>query len=340
MASMLALVGLFLLTPRISRAGAQSIGVCYGLNGNDLPSTQDVINLYNEKGIAKMRIYAPFPQVLNALRGSNIELIVDVANEDIEPLASDASAAAHWVQDNILRYSPDVQFKYIAVGNEVLPNFDNAKYILPAMENLQNAIIAAGLQDQIKVSTATYTALLAVSSPPSQGSFGNDSKLFMKPIINFLVQNNAPLLVNIYPYFGYIGDPANIGLEYALFTSPGIVVQDGLLGYQNLFDAMLDAHYTALEREEGGNTVEIVVSETGWPSEGSSASSVENAGTYYKNLINHVKGGSGTPRRPGKAIETYLFAMFDENEKTGDETEKHFGLFTPNKQPKYAVSFT
>ncbi|XP_027169913.1 glucan endo-1,3-beta-glucosidase-like [Coffea eugenioides] len=339
MASMLALIGLFLLTLRISRAGAQSIGVCYGLNGNDLPSTQDVINLYNEKGIAKMRIYAPFPQVLNALRGNNIELIVDVANEDIEPLASDASAAARWVQDNVLRYVLDVQFKYIAVGNEVLPNFDNAKYIFPAMENLQNAIIAAGLQDQIKVSTATYTALLAVSSPPSQGSFGNDSKLFMKPIINFLVQNNAPLLVNIYPYFGYIGDQANVGLEYALFTSPGIVVQDGLLGYQNLFDAMLDAHYSALERESGSN-VEIVVSETGWPSSGNPpAASLKNAGIYYNNVVNHVKGGVGTPKRPGRVIETYLFAMFDENEKPGAQTERHFGLFSPNQQPKYSINF-
>ncbi|KAL3512008.1 hypothetical protein ACH5RR_024725 [Cinchona calisaya] len=339
MASMLTFLGLFLLSLKISYAKAQSIGVCYGLNGNNLPSNQDVINLYNEKGIRKMRIYAPIPEVLNALRGSNIELIVDVANEDIEPLASDASAAAQWVQINIQQYLPDVRFKYIAVGNEVLPEFNNAKYIFPAMQNLQIAIASAGLQDQIKVTTATYTALLGVSYPPSQGSFRDDAKPFMKPIIDFLARNNAPLLVNIYPYFGYIGDQDNIPLEYALFTSPGIVLQDGSFGYQNLFDAMLDAHYSALERE-GGSNVKIVVSETGWPSEGNPpAASLENAGIYYNNLIGHVQSGKGTPKRPGRALETYLFAMFDENEKPGADTEKHFGLFSPSKQPKYSISF-
>lgn len=336
---MLTLLGLFLLTLKISHAGAQSIGVCYGLNGNNLPSAQDVIKVYNEKGIRKMRIYAPVPHVLNALRGSNIELIVDVASEDIEPLASDALAAAHWVQKNIEAYLPDVKFKYIAVGNEVLPEFENSKYIFPAMQNMQNAIVAAGLQDLIKVSTATYTALLGVSSPPSQGSFRTDAETFMKPIVDFLVQNNAPLLVNLYPYFGYIGDQVNIGLKYALFTSPGIVVRDGLLGYQNLFDAMLDAHYSALERL-GGSNVEIVVSETGWPSSGNPpAASLENARIYYNNLVNHVKGGVGTPKRPGMVIDTYLFSMFDENEKPGAETEKHFGLFSPNKQPQYSIRF-
>ncbi|XP_071901135.1 glucan endo-1,3-beta-glucosidase-like [Coffea arabica] len=336
--STLSLLGLILLIFTIS-AGALPIGVCYGLNGNNLPSKQDAINLYKEKGITKMRIYSPVPEVLNALRGSNIELLVDVSFEDIKPLATDASVAPIWIHNNIQTYWPDVKFRYIAVGNEVNPESEYAPFIGPAIENLHNAIVAAGLQDQIKVSTSTYPPLLGASNPPSQGSFSDVAKPFIKPIIDLLVGHNAPLLVNIYPYFTYLGNQGNGELDYALFRSPGVVVQDGSLGYENLYDAMLDAFYWALEKE-GGNTVEIVVSETGWPSEGSSASSVENAGTYYKNLINHVKGGSGTPRRPGKAIETYLFAMFDENEKTGDETEKHFGLFTPNKQPKYAVSFT
>ncbi|XP_027080098.1 glucan endo-1,3-beta-glucosidase [Coffea arabica] len=337
MTTILTLLGLFLVSLKIT--GVQSIGVCYGLNGNKLPSKQDVINLYNRYGIQRMRIYGPDHEVLNALRGTNIELLVDVANEDIPSIATNPSAAANWVQNNIKNYSPAVKFRYIAVGNEVPLSSSIAQYVGPAMERIQSALASAGLQNQIKVSTSIAANLLSVSSPPSQGSFSNEAKRFIKPIINLLVQNNAPLLVNVYPYFSYIGDPVNIHLDYALFTSQRIVVQDGSFGYRNIFDAILDAHYSALEKE-GGSNVNIVVSETGWPSDGNPpAASSGNAGTYYRNVISHVKSGQGTPRRPGTGIETYLFAMFDENQKPGAETERHFGLFFPNQQSKYGISF-
>ncbi|PQQ07799.1 glucan endo-1 3-beta-glucosidase-like [Prunus yedoensis var. nudiflora] len=285
-----------------------------------------------------MRIYEPNDPTYQALKGSNIELTVTILNNQLQSL-TDAAAATDWVQKNVQAYVPDIKFKYIAVGNEVRPGDTETQYLLPAIQNIHNAIVAANLQGQIKVSTAIDTTLVDSTSafPPSAGRYSDAAKSFITPVIDFLASNGAPLLVNVYPYFSYTSDPANINLAYALFTSDGITTPDGVK-YQNLFDALLDAQYSALEKANAPN-VEIVVSESGWPSEGSNVATLQNAATFYQNLINHVKGTTGTPKRPGKAIETYLFAMFDENTKGGDEVEKHFGLFSPNKQPKYQLTF-
>ncbi|KAK1392242.1 Lichenase [Heracleum sosnowskyi] len=333
------LIGILVLA--FKTTGAQSVGVCYGRNGNNLPNAQATVNLFRANGIRRMRLYDPVQPALDALRGSNIEIILDVPNTQLQSL-QDPAAAGTWVRNNIQNYLPGVRFRYIAVGNEVDPNNGGTSQyvnlVLPAMRNVYNAIVAAGLQNQIKVSTATYSGVTE-GFPPSQGSFKQNTKRFIEPIIQFLARNNLPLLANIYPYFSYLGTPQG-DLQYALFTAPNVVVTDpvGSRQYRNLFDALLDTLYSAVERS-GGPNIEIVVSESGWPSAGDREASVQNAGTYYRNLINHARG-NGTPKRQGKPIETYLFAMFDENIKGGSETERHFGLFNPtNQRPKYQLSF-
>ncbi|KAL6284426.1 hypothetical protein ACE6H2_015355 [Prunus campanulata] len=325
MASILLLLVLWM--PALQITGAQSVGVCYGRNGNNLPSETEVVDLYKSNGIGRMRIYEPHEPTYQALKGSNIELTVTIPNNKLQGL-TDAAAATDWVQENVQAYWPDVKFKYIAVGNEVQPTDPETQYLLPAIQNIHGAIVAANLQGQIKVSTAIDATLLGNSFPPSAGKYSDAAKSFITPVINFLASNGAPLLVNVYPYFSYIANPAAIDLAYALFTSRQITMTDGVNDYQNLFDAILDAQYSALEKANASN-MEIVVSESGWPSEGGDAATPQNAQTFYQNLINHVTGTSGTPKRPGKAIETYLFAMFDENTKGGDEVEKHFGIFSP-----------
>ncbi|KAG6412532.1 hypothetical protein SASPL_125211 [Salvia splendens] len=325
---------LFILIGAMSAVMCQlpgHVGVCNGRLGNNLPSERDVVELYKANGIKRMRIYDPNADTLAALSESDIELILDVPNVDLPSLQSDAT---QWVETHVRPYFPATKIRYIAVGNEIDPAKSETREFVPqllrAMENIHRALTRFQLENQIKVSTATYSAVLKDTSPPSKSAFIDDN--FMPPVVKFLASIGSPLLVNIYPYFAHFENPSTVKLDFALFTAQRVEVFDNGFEYRNLFDAMVDGVYYAIEKA-GGNGVGVVVSESGWPSGGGgSVETVANAETYYRNLIGHV--GGGTPKKRG-SLETYLFAMFDENDKTGAKTEQHFGLFRHDKTPKY-----
>ncbi|VAH80781.1 unnamed protein product [Triticum turgidum subsp. durum] len=209
-----------------SLSGVQGIGVNYGMMGSNLPSPDKVVALYKANNITDVRIFHPDTNVLEALRGSGLGVVLGTLNSDLAPLASDASYAASWVQSYVQPFAGAVSFRYINAGNEVIPG-ESAALVLPAMQNLEAALRAAGLS--VPVTTAMATSVL---------------------------------------------------------------------GY---------------------------------------GASVENAAAYINNLVRHV--GRGTPRRPGKAVETYIFAMFNENQKP-EGVEQYFGMFQPDMSQVYPVDFS
>ncbi|KAL3533537.1 hypothetical protein ACH5RR_007058 [Cinchona calisaya] len=320
-------------------ANSDFVGVCYGTNGDNLPPPSEAVALCKMHNIKKMRIFTPDEEVLSALKGSEIELMLGVPDDDIEKLA-DPSFARIWVQKYVIDYSPDVKFRYISIGDEIMPHKAEtalqATFVLTAMQNIYDSISFHGIENQVKVSITIGMRILGRSYPPSAGACLAEVSSYMCQIIKFLKDTNAPLLLNVDPFWSYVITPVNhMSISYALFTASSPVVKDRQYKYKNLFVAKLDAMYWALERA-GAPSLEIVVCSVGWPSNGSErGASYKNAATFYSNLIKNMK--LGTPRRPRRPIETYLSSLFDENKSGERESTKHMGLFFANKNPKYSI---
>ncbi|XP_047949149.1 glucan endo-1,3-beta-glucosidase-like [Salvia hispanica] len=204
--------------------GEAAVGVNYGLLGNNLPPPPAAIARLRQIGITKIRVFQPNNAVLTALHGSGISVIVGTLNGDLQPLASNKSAAAAWVAANILPHQSSVKFTCIAAGNEVYPD-DLAQYIPAAMENLAAANV------NIAVSTTISMQPLSTSYPPSAGNFSAAAKPVMTQIAKFLQSKKYPMLVNVYPYFACAGEPANVDLDYALFRPGKTAVRDGARTY-------------------------------------------------------------------------------------------------------------
>lgn len=72
---------------------------------------------------------------------------------------------------------------------------------------------------------------------------------FMKPLLTFFWQIGSPFYINAYPFLAYKSDSKEIDLNYAIFEhTKGIYDPKTKLHYDNMFDAMVDASYAALEK--------------------------------------------------------------------------------------------
>ncbi|CAN6442631.1 unnamed protein product [Victoria cruziana] len=327
---------LLLLLVATAASAAPHIGVNYGTLGDNLPPPAQVAQfLRTRTTIDRVKLFGSDPALIRAFAGTGIAVTISVANDQIIPLTH-ANFAARWVAEHVSPFVPHTNVNRISVGNEILASNDKVLIanLVPAMRSLHAALSAARL-GQIQVSTPQSLGILSVSEPPSAGRFrrGYDRAIFA-PMLEFLRSTRSPFTVNPYPYFGY--NPTT--LDYALFRR-NAGVRDAFTGhvYRNMFDAQLDAVYSAMKRLGYGD-VEIVVGETGWPTQaepGQAGVSVRAAQTYNRNLIHHVTSGLGTPLMPGRRFETFIFALFNENQKPGPTAERNFGLFQPDFTPVY-----
>ena len=219
---------------------------------------------------------------------------------------------------------------FLVVGNEVLADYNIGKYgpkLLPAMRSCQRALYDCGI-GHVKIVTPLDTSCLQESYPPSASRFKPELVPILKEIISFMVSSGSKLTFNIYPYFA----KQHVTKEFALFgNDPGYL--DKGKSYTDLFSAQYDSVIHAVTKlgVRSSTRLELVVTETGWPSQGGDMASPENTSRYLegiKNICNH-----GTPLRRGPK-EILVFELYDENLKTGPDFEKYFGIFNHRGQGK------
>ncbi|RDX80105.1 Glucan endo-1,3-beta-glucosidase 13 [Mucuna pruriens] len=341
----LAFFFLVLISLSASSSEAGSIGINYGRVANDLPTPSKVVELLKAEGLNRVKLYDTDATVLTAFANSGIKVVVAMPNELLSKAAADQSFTDSWVQANISNYYPATQIEAIAVGNEVFVDPNNTtNFLVPAMKNVHASLTKYNLDTAIKISSPIALSALQTSYPASSGSFKTELvEPVIKPMLDFLRQSGSYLMVNAYPFFAYAANADQISLDYALFKdNPGVVDSGNGLKYTNLFDAQIDAVFAAMSALQYDD-VKIAISETGWPSAGDSneiGAGTDNAASYNGNLVKRVLNGSGTPLRPKDSLDVFLFALFNENQKTGPTSERNYGLFYPSEKKVYDIQLT
>ncbi|KAJ4750838.1 hypothetical protein LUZ62_085243 [Rhynchospora pubera] len=339
---------LFLLLLSISAVHADEgpyIGVNIGTALSAMPSATQVVALLKSQNIHHVRLYDADASLLAALANTGIRVVVSVPNEQLLAIGSSNATAAAWVARNVAAHFPTVNISAIAVGSEVLTSMPNAApLLLPAMRFLQSALVASNLDKFVKVSTPHSSSIILDSFPPSQAFFNRSLDPILSPLLRFLQSTSSPLFLNVYPYYDYMQSNGVIPLDYALFRAlpPNKEAVDAntLLHYTNVFDAVVDAAYFAMEYLNVTH-VPVVVLESGWPHKGDPSTepdaTTDNADTYNSNLIRHVINSTGTPKHPGIAVPTYIYELYDEDQRPGALSEKSWGLFDSTGLPAYTL---
>ncbi|KAF6997092.1 hypothetical protein CFC21_013347 [Triticum aestivum] len=325
-------------------AAASGVGVNWGTMMSHPMHPAAVVRMLSANGVDRVKLFDADPWTVSALAGSGIQAMLAVPNDHLAAVARDPRRARDWVRDNVTRnLDAGVDVRYVAVGNEPFLKSYNGSFInitFPALKNMQRALDEAGVMVKAVVPLNADVYNSPEKTPvPSAGSFRKDINTLMVSIVNFLHRNDAPFVVNIYPYLSLYQN-ANFPLNFSFFDGGSKPVFDKGLVYTNVFDANFDTLVWSL-RKAGVPDMKIIVGEIGWPTDGDKRANVKYAQKFYDGFLKKMAKNVGTPLRPGR-MDAYLFALIDENQKSvlPGRFERHWGLFTYDGKPKFPMDLS
>ncbi|KAK6147545.1 hypothetical protein DH2020_018457 [Rehmannia glutinosa] len=233
------------------------LGCNWGLQATHPLSPDIVVQLMKDNGFNKVKLFEADPGAMEALGRSGIQVMVGIPNDMLAGLANSVRAAEEWVQQNVSNYLSrrGVDIRYVAVGNEpFLKTYNNrfTQITYPALQNIQAALIKAGLGRDVKATVPLNADVYQSDSGlPSGGNFRTDIHDLMVSIVKFINDNGAPLTINIYPFLSLYAD-SHFPVDFAFFDGNASPVVDGSISYTNVFDANYDTLISALEKTNRG----------------------------------------------------------------------------------------
>eukprot|EP00485_Elphidium_margaritaceum_P013295 CAMPEP_0202728366 /NCGR_PEP_ID=MMETSP1385-20130828/185590_1 /ASSEMBLY_ACC=CAM_ASM_000861 /TAXON_ID=933848 /ORGANISM="Elphidium margaritaceum" /LENGTH=456 /DNA_ID=CAMNT_0049394613 /DNA_START=42 /DNA_END=1412 /DNA_ORIENTATION=+ len=251
---------------------------------------------------------------------SNIRFYIGIpestgAGLDALEVSNIAALVAEWddLKSNI---------NYIALTNE--PGNVNANFsALPIkLEMVYTYIRAQPGWEHVHVSIP-FCCILGASWPVPQSYFKPEYASDITRVIEIYEEYGGVFSTNLYPYFVTESEPQL--LPYILGTETG--------EYTSMLAAQYMATWYAMQAIVPSNTLEIVIAETGWSTQGSSSSwwsTLENAQLFWNSTLHQMSDANAELY----GVKIYAFELFDENQKYGGDHEQHFGLYTMSGESK------
>ncbi|CAK9157963.1 unnamed protein product [Ilex paraguariensis] len=217
--------------------------------------------MLKDNKINKVKLFDSDNWTVKYFAGTGMEVMLGIPNSQLNRFSDDYDNAKDW-KDNVTKHLHDggVNIKYVAVGNEPFLKSYNGSHLkttFPALKNIQKALDAAGVGDKIKATIPQNADVYdSGSQGPSAGDFRSDIRDLMIDIVQFIKDNNAPFVVNIYPFLSLYGNP-DFPVEFAFFDGGAEPVNDKGTQYTNMFDANLDTLFWSLKKAGAPNVKTI-----------------------------------------------------------------------------------
>ncbi len=292
----------------------------------------DAASQINATGVnpVKMFVYDQSEFMTDATN-LGLSLIPGIPNDKLEGLAKNDPSTINDIVSALSPFKSHIQA--IMVGNEPLLKEKAAlygSYLADALNYLDIGLKAASIN--VPLSIPFNSSVESVSWPPSKGAFTTDGNrdTYIKDVCSFLVSKGYFFTINLYPFYAHKDNSGDVPLDYCMFDkkTPKFTDQYTNLAYYNVFESMYDATYFALNTlDPVFGDLPIVVGECGWPTLKGLDASEPNAAKFNQGLIDFVNSGKGTPKFPGLKPQVFLFEMYDEDLKPGEDFEHYWGVY-------------